>query len=72
MTERWPWRVDYTTDVGEDEFDEAEIVEKQSEFLQQIGFDWMRQEERIGRWIGFAVAVLFWGTLVIAWFSSLK
>jgi len=63
-TERWPWRVDYTKDIG-DEFDEAEVDEKQIEFLQQTGFDWMRQEERIGRWLGFVIAILFWGILGI-------
>ena len=49
---------------SEDNFDDAEELAKQGELLNQIaaGFEWMREEERVGKWVGLVAAILVWGT----------
>lgn len=82
--EKWEWLQDLTkgrggpsiSNVESDEFDDAEVASKekrnQGDLLNRItnGFEWMRAEERIGRWLGLVAAVLIWGTLFLTWYQS--
>lgn len=55
-----------------DEFDDGETARKQSIICARIanGWEWMRAEERWGKWLGLAAAVLIWGTLACCYVSS--
>lgn len=49
-----------------DEFEDGELTEEQEAqrgLWGQIanGFEWMREEERVGRWLGLILAILIWG-----------
>ena len=74
--EKWRWDHDMTGGISsvetDDEFDDAEESNKQGHFLHQIanGYDWMREEERIGRWIGLLLAVFVWGAALIVFYLA--
>ena len=73
--EKWRWDHDMTGGISSEETDEFNDIEennKQGHFLNQIanGFDWMREEERVGRWLGLLIAVLIWGTALITFWCA--
>jgi len=79
MTEKWEWITDLTTpsvtdgvpisSLETDEFDDAEENTEQARFLNS-GKDFMREEERIGKILGFILALLFWIIVISAWVAS--
>ena len=79
-SEKWQWWHDMTSSISkvetEDEFDDVahseEEAKKQGQLLHQIanGFEWMREEERIGRWLGFAIAIFFWLIVVVSYIRT--
>ncbi len=60
------------TTSSEDNFDDAEELTKQGELLNRIaaGFEWLREEERVGKWVGLIAAILFWGTFATAYVAA--
>jgi hypothetical protein len=67
---KWKWWVDLTQ--PKDNFDDTEVEAEQIKLRQAIadGYEWTREEERIGRWLGLLIAVVFWGTLILCFFAS--
>jgi hypothetical protein len=69
MTEKWQWKTDLT---HPDEFDDAEKAEELSQKVAVVyshignGGDWLREEERVGRWLGLALAIIVWGIVIVA------
>ncbi|MFA5766340.1 MAG: hypothetical protein WC919_00265 [Candidatus Paceibacterota bacterium] len=67
---KWKWWVDLTQ--PNDNFDDAEIADQQAGLQQAIadGYGWTREEERVGRWLGLFIAVVFWAIMILAFFAS--
>lgn len=70
--EQWQWIVDLTTDEPKlpprpqsktDKEDERKVYALLHKRM------WTCAEERIGRWIGFVTAVLFWGMMAISYYN---
>jgi hypothetical protein len=73
MIEKWKWwNEPAEVSTSEDNFDDEEKLAKQGELLNRIaaGFEWMREEERVGKWIGLITAILVWGTLAVLYVAS--
>ena len=66
---------DDETDESDDEFDDAEVKDKeqsdQGNLLWQIanGYEWICEEERVGRWLGLLTTILIWGTTFLIWYQ---
>ena len=61
-----PPKNDSISCLESDEFDDGKPTEEQKNqqgLWGQItnGFEWMREEERVGRWLGLILAILIWG-----------
>jgi hypothetical protein len=77
IDEKWPWWTDLTSKkTVMDDFDDADkalvSVEEQEHQLGMYhdianGFQWLREEERIGKWLGLAIATFLFGTLIISY-----
>lgn len=63
---KWQWWVDMTK--HEDNFDDAEVTEAHRGLNRAIanGYEWTREEERVGRWLGLFIAVAFWAIIIVA------
>lgn len=82
VEEKWQWITDLTDDsvssgaeedtshfhLGNDNYDDADWEEQQVAFVMS-GSDFPREEERVGRVLGFLAALLFW-TVVSALYVS--
>jgi hypothetical protein len=67
---KWKWWVDLTQ--SKDDFNDAEIADQQVALRQAIadGYEWTREEEKVGRWLGLFIAVVFWAIIILAFFAS--
>lgn len=67
---KWKWWVDMTQ--PEDNFDDVEVAEKQLGLRRAIaaGYEWTREEERVGRWLGLLLAVVIWGMAIVCFCES--
>jgi len=66
---KWKWWVDMTP---EDNFDDAEVAKKQLGLRHAIaaGYEWTREEERAGRWLGLLLAVVVFGVAIASFCAS--
>lgn len=62
---QWQWIVDMTKDEPKPPPSKAN-KEFRAMLRQQT---WLRAEERVGRWIGFVVAVLFWSMMAVSYYN---
>ena len=69
-TLKWQWWQDLTK--PEDNFDDAEVLEQHGDLHRAIanGYEWMREEERVGRWLGLFIAIAFWAITIIVFAAS--
>ena len=70
MSLKWKWWVDLTQ--PEDNFDGTEVEAEQIKLRQAIaaGYEWTREEERIGRRLGLLMAIVFWAIMILVFFAS--
>lgn len=67
---KWKWWVDLTE--PKDNFDDAEVAEERVKLRQAIanGYEWTREEERVGRWLGLLIAIVVWAIIISAFIAS--
>lgn len=79
--EKWQWIQDLTqkeppiSNLENDEFLDGEPTKEQEAqygLWGKIanGFEWMREEERVGRWLGLLLAIAFWGMCFIMYYQA--
>jgi hypothetical protein len=69
--EKWQWINDLAKRrTPSTEFDDDNDRQNQVRGAIANGWQWMRAEERIGRWLGLALAILVWGTFAVCYFQA--